>query len=265
MSGPRRRTIVITGASGNIGHKVAAYLGRRPDLDLVLIDRTAPAGTAVLAAELNEPGPWMSRFQGADTAIHLAANPNIHARWSELVADNVDATVNVLESCLRAGVRRLVFASSVQVATGHENCPRITPELPPSPTNLYGASKSVGERLALAASRRGGLSVVCLRLGMVRRGANPPPVGHPSLAVQQLWLSNRDLCRIVELAVDASLTGFWILNATSDIAGSPWSLEEARRVIGYEPTDHYVPVEPTILARLTRRVRQALQRMRRHE
>lgn len=265
MIGVSRRKVVITGASGNVGGKVARHLSLRQDLELLLIDRVAAAGMPVRLAALEVPGSWMSWFENADTVVHLAANPNIQATWAELVPDNIDATVYVLEACRHAGVRHTVFASSVQTMIGHEGRGAITPDLPPWPINLYGVSKSVGERLALATARQSGMSMICLRLGMVRSGSNPAPAGHRSLAVQQRWLSNRDLCRVVELAVDVQGVASSILNATSANAGSPWSLAETGRVLGFVPTDRHEPTGPAVSDRVMARVRQMVGWMRKHD
>src|SRR4051794_33520903 len=85
------RTILITGASGNIGRKLRTAW--EEVYDLVLVDAKAdPDDDEVEVADLSvlDEG-WMSLFHGVDTVIHLAATPNEHASWEELVAPNMDA------------------------------------------------------------------------------------------------------------------------------------------------------------------------------
>lgn len=261
MAEPTIRKVVITGAAGNVGAKVAAHLAVRADLELVLIDRAPPSASEVNDADLSEPGTWTQYFDGADTVVHMAANPHERAAWCDLVADNIDATLNVFRAAEASGVRRVVFASSLQVLLGHEGRARISADLHDWPVNFYGASKSVGERIAAASARESGIAVVCLRLGMVRRGGNLAPSGHPSLAVQRRWLSNRDLCQAVELAIDTEPLRFAIVNVTSANAGSPWTLDEAKRILGYQPLDRHVPMGPGFGRHVTGRVGRVWRRL----
>src|SRR3954464_8803592 len=90
------RTILITGASGNIGRKLREAWS--DVYDLVLIDRAPEAGDdEVIAAELSElDDDWITHFHGVDTVIHLAANPDEFSSWEDLVRPNLDALANVL-------------------------------------------------------------------------------------------------------------------------------------------------------------------------
>ncbi|MEQ8859647.1 MAG: SDR family oxidoreductase [Pseudomonadales bacterium] len=253
MTEAKTRKVVVTGAAGNIGGKVVDSLRARQDLRLVLLDRQSDPAQGVAAADMGRLSPdWTVTLRGADTVIHLAANPRLNAGWPDLVHDNVDATLNVFHAAATSGVRRVLFASSLQVAVAAEAG---SPGVRIAPADPYGASKAVGERIGRHFSEVHGLSVICLRLGMVRRDLNLPPVGHPSLGVQHRWLSNRDLCRAIHLALDAQPIGFAVVNITSATEGSPWSLTDARSVLGYEPLDHYVPVPESAIARTRRQLR----------
>jgi len=52
---------------------------------------------------------------GKDVVIHLAADPRPEASWDEILQSNMVGSYNVFEACRVAGVRRLVYASSVMV------------------------------------------------------------------------------------------------------------------------------------------------------
>lgn len=252
---PRR--VVVTGAAGNLGRKVVAALEARPDLTLTLLDRREAPSLPIISADLRRPDPaWTRTFDGADIVVHLAANPNHRATWSELVHDNVDATLNVFEAAAAGGVRRVVFASSLHAAGCTD--PLSAPAVPA--ISPYGISKAMGEHIGRHFAELRGLSVICLRLGMVRRGPNPAPRGHPDLATQYRWLSNRDLSSAFHLAVDAAPITFAVASVTSAVDGSPWSLADARRVLGYEPLDRFTPAPEPASQRLRRRLRRALKR-----
>lgn len=106
---------------------------------------------------------------GAGVIVHLAANTGVLASVEEPAADcrvNVLGTLNVLEACRQAGVRRFVFASS-GAPIGDAAAPPIHEELPPRPVSPYGASKLAGEGYCSAYFSTFGIDTVALRFGNV--------------------------------------------------------------------------------------------------
>lgn len=238
------RTVLITGATGNLGRKVAAHFAGL-GWTLRLLDIEARGDAAVLAADLAlwEEG-WAARFQGVDAVIHLAGDPSPRASWASAQRLNIDLTQNVYEAAVRGGVRRLVFASSNWVMAGHRpgTFPLDTAS-EPYPVNPYGVSKLVGERLGRSYHERWGLEVVCFRIGFCQRTENTPGP-HMSMGRwgQLMWLSDRDLCHGMERAVVAEGVGFAVLNLMSDNPGMRWDIGETRRVLGYAPQDGHAAV-----------------------
>jgi uronate dehydrogenase len=245
------KKILITGGAGNIGQKAAAHLSA--NYAMTLIDRRECEG--VVEADLSHWGEWSEAFKGIDTVVHLAANPHPGATWSELLEPNIDAVMNVFEACARAGVRRLVFASSNHAMGGYKNkCEpgKLTTDLPPLPGTPemhdgvervipgYGTTKLIGERLGKWYSEMHGLSFIALRIGWVRREDNLAadlPTTHGEW-LPEMWLSNRDLCQIIEKCIKApDSVRFAVLNAMSANNGMAWDIEHTRRVIGYLPMD----------------------------
>jgi dihydroflavonol-4-reductase len=110
--------IVITGASGLVGgNLVRALLAQgRTVRALVHHDRRALDGLQVetVSADITDPGSLKRAFTGAETVYHLASSISINlGNWDELEAINVTGTCNVVEACLRAGVKKLVYFSSI--------------------------------------------------------------------------------------------------------------------------------------------------------
>jgi NAD+ dependent glucose-6-phosphate dehydrogenase len=233
------RTVLITGASGNIGIKLREAWA---DLyDLVLIDVAAPPGDPdVVKADLGElDDEWLSYFHGVDTVIHLAANPDEFATWEDLEGPNLDALANVLHAAALAGVERFVFASSNHVMGGYRALDmRITPDLPPRPDGPYGASKLMGERLGRSVASAFDMTVIALRLGSVQEGENRPDT-LPDDWARSMWLSNRDLARLFEAAVEAELEDldFVVVNGMSNNRGSRWDLAATAELLGFDPED----------------------------
>lgn len=233
------RTVLITGASGNIGRKLRAAWG---DLyDLVLLDLDPRDDHDVYAADLADPDAgWIEHFQGVDAVVHLAGNPNEFAEWDDLEAPNLDALANVLNASVLAGVDRVVFASSNHAMGDyrHAGDGPITVDLPPKPDGPYGATKLMGERLGMAHASAFDLTFVALRIGWVQRGENRPET-LPDDWARAIWLSNADLVRLFTCAVEADLDAgeFVVVNGLSNNRGTRWSLSEAADWLDYHPAD----------------------------
>lgn len=234
------RTVLITGASGNIGRKLRAAWGDR--YDLVLVDRTVASDDPdVIVADLTVVDEsWMGLFQGVDTVIHLAANPSHLAPWDELVGPNIDAVANVFQAAALAGVDRIVFASSNHAMGGYKDLGdiAITPDLAPRPGNPYGATKLMGERLGMALAGVFDLSFVALRIGWVQAGENRPET-LPDEWGKGMWLSDADLVHLFDRAVEADLGDRTavVVNGMSHNHGSRWDLTESFEAIGFSPVD----------------------------
>lgn len=104
-----------------------------------------------------------SHFQGADCVFHLAGRPGVRPSFEDYqsyVHDNLVATAKVVETSLRAGVKRVVYASSSSV---YGNAPiPYSEDGPTSPISPYGRTKLIAEEMVLSA-QEAGLEVVALR------------------------------------------------------------------------------------------------------
>jgi uronate dehydrogenase len=247
-------TVLITGAAGNLGGKLRGHLeGRYP---LRLLDLDPRGDPAVTAADLSRPEErWVKLFDGADVVVHLAADPTAQQTWPNLVAPNLDGLINVFLAAARAGVTRVVYASSNHVMGGYKDRPephRLTTDLPPLPgaryvvhgeardSSAYGSAKLFGERLGKCFSEAQGLSVIAVRIGWVLPGDNHPQDIPPERGAwfRLMWLSNRDYCQLMEKCVtaDPSLR-FAVVNGMSANTGMRWDIDQTRRTVGYEPQD----------------------------
>lgn len=238
------RTVLITGAAGTIGRKLRGAWADR--YDLIPVDRASdPADPDLVTFDLSvADDAWMDLFDEADAVVHLAANPSESASWGDLIGPNLDAMANVLAASARAGVERVVFASSNHAMGGYRDRPEtpITADLSPIPGNPYGATKLMGERLGRSLALATGLTFVALRIGWVQRGANRPET-LPDAWSRGLWLSDGDLVRLFTRAVEAELEPgrAVVVNGMSANPGMRWSLAEAAEILGYRPEDG-VPV-----------------------
>ena len=239
------RRVVITGAAGNIGAKLRAHLTARGGFDLTLLDIDPRGDPLIQQADLSQPArAWSDRFEGAEVIVHLAANGNSAAGWDALTRANVDSVLNVYLAAAQHRAPRVVCASSVWAMAGRrDDHARLTADDPDPGGNAYGATKLFAERTARAFWRSHGTTSLLLRLGGCLPGDNPP-VWATDPWQGQCWLSNRDACLGLELAMTAPAQGVSVVNLMSENPGSRWSLDEARTVLGFEPQDRGPDLPP---------------------
>lgn len=110
--------VVVTGASGFVGGNLvrALHAQGRPVRALVHRDRRALAGLDVetFPADLTDPSSLREAFRGSEVVYHLASSISIRSdTWADVERVNVLGTRHVIEACLQAGVRRLVYFGSI--------------------------------------------------------------------------------------------------------------------------------------------------------
>ncbi len=101
-----------------------------------------------------------------DALIHLAARAGVRPSVlepEEYMDVNVTGTATVLNAAVRAGVERLVFASSASVYGARPRGPFVEDDRADRPLSPYGASKRSGELLCHVFHSTSGLPITCLR------------------------------------------------------------------------------------------------------
>ncbi len=163
------KTALVTGASGFIGSHLVDHLLSN-GWSVAGVDRRSPASDPVAYRNLQDTtdNP-LFQFVHADVTdtrlrdlrdvgvvFHLAAATGVRASWDKnfpsYMHDNIVATHHLIQECERAGVPRLVVASSSSVyGTAAVPSKEDGQVLPLSP---YGVSKLAAEQLALAYAAR---------------------------------------------------------------------------------------------------------------
>ena len=238
MSSHLTQTVLITGATGNIGTKLRAHLG---GFDLRLVCINLAGDPDVVTADLSRyEENWARHFQGVDTVVHLAGASSPLSDWEVAQRHIIDLSLNVYRAAAAHGVKRIVYASSNWVVAGHRFTGlRLTTQMPPAPVNPYGSSKLFLERAGLDLAARTGISFIALRIGYAQHAPGNIPGPHMAHGEwgQQMWLSDRDLCQGIECAVLAPDVSTAVLNLMSDNPGMRWDIDETRRVLGFRPQD----------------------------
>ena len=100
-----------------------------------------------------------------DYVLHQAAIPSVQRSVRDPIGTNranVTATLNLLESCRKAKVRRFVYAASSSAYGDTEVLPK-SEEMPPNPLSPYALQKLAGEHYCKLYYSLYGLETVCLR------------------------------------------------------------------------------------------------------
>lgn len=148
--------VAVTGPTGEIGKPLMSELERRDEVGGVLgMARRAfdPAGegwgkVSYRRGDILDRGALAALFDGVDVAVHLAFA--IFGSREETRKVNLQGTRNVFEAAIRAGVKRLVYASSVAAYGFHpENPQPLTEDVPArgSEDFYYSAQKAELEDL----------------------------------------------------------------------------------------------------------------------
>src|SRR6185503_675953 len=221
------RSVLVTGMSGLIGGALRRHLEGKYALSA--LNRQPVPGVPCHRADIADLDAIAPAFEGVDTVVHLAARTGSSESFDEILGANVIGTYNVFEAARRAGVSRVIFASSGATVSAWER------DAPWSAlvSGLYGASKIWGEAIARHYADRHRLSAICIRIGRVK--AEDRPVETRDYAV---WCSQRDIVRLIELCIAAPPTlRFDVFFAVSDNRWGYRDLEHARAVLGFEPRD----------------------------
>ncbi len=183
MASPLR--IAVTGGSGRIGRVVVNRLLARGHQVLVL-DRLKPPPSAARWAhvDLRRRELVQPLLEQVDAVCHLGEIPNMIPSYNanEIFAANTAATSVVVQSAADLGLKRLVYASSVQFYGFQGSASAAPTHLPidentlPNPQQAYALGKVAGEAYCRVVAEHQGLSIAALRLpGMVEWTAETIP------------------------------------------------------------------------------------------
>lgn len=167
------QTVLVTGGAGYIGSVVAAEL-LRAGYRVVILDNLAhghrgalPPAAEFVSGDVSD-APLVAKLLAAhriDAVLHFAALIEAGESMREpqkYFRGNTTATFALLEVLLQHGVRSFVFSSTAAVYGEPERVP-ITEDAPLRPTNVYGESKLMVERMLEWFQRIHGLRYASLR------------------------------------------------------------------------------------------------------
>lgn len=180
--GPRRVPLgaimvryVITGGAGFIGSHIAEQLAARGNSDVIALDDLSSGGeknllhlgqrVRLIRGDIRDRTAVAAAFKGCEIVFHQAAFVSAfdsYNRPDDVHEINIQGTWNVLDAASKAGVRRVVLASSAAVYGPACALPN-REDMLPAPESPYAISKACNEYQARLFARHHGLETVCLR------------------------------------------------------------------------------------------------------
>ncbi len=184
--------IFLTGGTGFIGQHCIQRLAQaghelvcliRPGSEARLhksgILKDLPPRFTILPGDVNDRAALQKGMAGCDALIHLA---NVYSMWlpdpAEFERVNVEGTRNVLEAALEAGIRKVIYVSTVAVYGRPAERPFTETSAPgPRLFSAYARSKAAADGIAWQLYRERGLPLVALYPGIVLGPGDDKPSG----------------------------------------------------------------------------------------
>ncbi|WCI08228.1 NAD(P)-dependent oxidoreductase [Arthrobacter sp. OVS8] len=280
--------VAVTGGSGKLGRSVVRRLSEEGH-DVTNLDRTGTRGRGFTEVDLRDYGQVVDvflgledRHSGFDAVVHLAAIPAPgHAPDAATFENNMQATYNVFQAARRAGIKKIVYASSETVlGLPFDVDPPYIPvdeEYPARPESTYSLVKHLEEQMAIQLTRWDPeLSITGLRFSNVMDPEDyeefPGFDADARLRMWNLWgyIDGRDGAQAVSRALEHGTPGFEafiIANADTVMSRSSASLaaevfpavpvvkelgehetllsiDKAKRLLGYAPEHSWRTYHP---------------------
>jgi nucleoside-diphosphate-sugar epimerase len=242
--------IAVTGGSGKLGRSVVRRL-KAEGHEVLNLDRTGERNPGLVLVDLKDYGQVIDailgiddRHSGFDAIVHLGAIPA-----PGLVPDTVTfqnnmlSTFNIFQAARRAGIKKVVYASSETVLGLPFDIDPLDEEYPARPESMYSLVKHLEEQMAIQLTRWDSkLSITALRFSNVMDPEDyadfPSFNADATVRKCNLWgyIDGRDGAQAVLRALENATAGFetFIIAAADTVMSRP-SAELAAEVFPKAP------------------------------
>ena len=223
------KRVLVTGAAGGIGTHLRRLL---PPVypGLVLSDLKRPKdlqpAETFIGADLMKPAEVEKAVAGVEGIVHLGGISG-EAPWEAILNANIIGCYNLFEAARKAGVKRIIFASSNHAVGFYPRATKIGTKVIGRPDSRYGLSKHFGEGLGALYAYKHGIGVTSLRIGNV----NEEPIDARRLAI---WLKPEDLVALIRIGLERPGLVYEVMYGVSDNVRS-WYDNSHARSLAYRP------------------------------
>lgn len=223
--------ILLTGAAGLLGTELRKRLAPKVKFlrstDIAAMSNPA-ANEELVTADLGDPSVAEGLVKDIDAIVHFGGLSK-DADFTSICRVNITGFQSIYEAARLAGVKRVVFSSSVHAIGFYDQMQIIGTDVPARPDSNYGVAKAFGENLAQLYWDKHGLETVSVRIG----SCEPKPSTRRHLLT---WLSFDDMWQLVERSLSVPRVGHTIIYGASDNRATFWDNRLASH-IGYRPKD----------------------------
>ncbi len=169
--------IVVTGAPGHLGNNLVRALlhrGHRVRCMVLKGERLVSLDgldVEIVEGDVRAPASLDDAFLGAEAVFHLASVISLTPGHADLLEQvNVKGARNVAEACLRGGVKRLVYTSSIHALVEPPHGTAIDESMPVDPSRIkmaYSKSKARATLEVLEVAAKGLDTVITFPTGIV--------------------------------------------------------------------------------------------------
>jgi uronate dehydrogenase len=225
------KRLLLTGAGGGLGTVLRERI--KPWSEIVRLSDVidlgpARAGEEIMQCDLADKPAVLRMLEGVDAVLHFGGI-SLEEKFEPIMQANILGLANLYEAVHKAGVRRVVYASSNHVTGFYRTTETVDADMPLRPDGFYGLSKCFGEALSRYYYDRFGIETVCLRIG----SSFPEPKNARMLTT---FLSYDDLVELIRCSLFTPRVGHTITYGISDNDAIWWDNSKAAH-LGFRPKD----------------------------
>lgn len=167
----RKPIVLVTGASGFVGRHVAPALAREGWSVRRAVRSPEGMDDEIVIESIGPDTDWTAALEGVDAVVHLAAR--VHHKHEEHAVQlyrnvNIAGTLHLARSAATAGVRQLIFISTVLVhGRSNEGRAPFSENDILTPRGLYGMSKAAAEAGLRTLARDSDMKISVIRPPLV--------------------------------------------------------------------------------------------------
>jgi uronate dehydrogenase len=215
-SAPFKR-ILLTGAAGGIGKVLRERI--KSWAEVIRLSDLADLGEArdgeeIVRCDLADRDAVLKLMEGVDAVLHFGGI-STEAPFEAIMQANILGVANLYEAIHKAGVKRVVFASSNHAVGYYKQTDIIDANDPTRPDSFYGVSKCFGESMSRYYYDRFGIETVCIRIG----SSFPAPINKRMMIT---YFSYDDLVEMLRCSLFTPRVGHTIAFGMSDNDGKWW-------------------------------------------
>lgn len=231
--------VVVTGGTGRLGRHVCKEL-HETGHEVIAVDAVPQLGTLYnfVVANLLDREQCREFLEGAEAVVHLANHRNDSLGALRTYMENTAMNFHVFQTGFELGIRKWIYASSIQALGGFpdKNVAHAAPlpslpldgTEPANPENAYALSKAAGEQMLSYFAERFGLEAVAIRFPRLYFPEDLSNAARFAFNSEHdcFLLSYREAARLVAACLKAFLPGFRVYLPTEMENGLGLTLQE---------------------------------------